>query len=297
MRINKLLIILTIFFGFLLAGSSAAFVHGQDAQVDKAEVPLSDPSKPALVKVSIIIGSISVTGYNGKTIQVEATLGEKEEDEEDEEHEQGEEGTDHIKKRKEKSKGMIRIRNTSTGLSIIEENNEVVIKVTSFNRAVNLAIKVPFKTSLKLRGLNNGDIKVEKVDGDLSVSHTNGAITLNNVGGTVTANTLNGDLTVIFDRVNLDKPMSFSSFNGDVDVMFPANAKFNLKLKSDQGEIFSDFQLKLQSPPATPAKKMAKKDGRFQLRIDKYVYGLLNGGGEEASFKTFNGDIYLRKKK
>jgi len=33
------------------------------------------------------------------------------------------------------------------------------------------------------------------------------------------------------------------------------------------------------------------------VTFDKSVHALLNGGGEEATFKTFNGNIYIRKKK
>jgi hypothetical protein len=272
----------------LLVGVNYAAPSG----IDKAEVPLTNPSKPALLKVSLVAGSIHVTGYSGKTVLIEAKTGVREKDEKDEEDEE-----DVAKKAKDKAKGMIRIQNTSTGLTVIEENNTIVVRTTSWQRRVDLTIKVPYKTNLKLRSVNDGKITVEKVDGDLEVKHTNGPLTLTNVSGTVVANTINGDTTVIFDRADLDKPMSISSFNGDVDVTFPANVKFNLKMKSDQGDIYSDFQLKMQALPAQKAKKTEKKDGKFKIRFDKAVYGLLNGGGEEVELKTFNGDIYIRKKK
>jgi DUF4097 and DUF4098 domain-containing protein YvlB len=90
--------------------------------------------------------------------------------------------------------------------------------------------------------------------------------------------------------------MSFSTFNGDIDVTFPKNAKFNLKMKSDQGEIYSDFKLEMRSTPS-PEKKPERKDGKYVIKFDKILYGLLNGGGEEVQFKTFNGNIYVREKK
>jgi DUF4097 and DUF4098 domain-containing protein YvlB len=217
--------------------------------------------------------------------------GEKEEEVEAEE-------TGKAAKEKDKAKGMIRIRNTSSGLSIEEENNVVEIRSRSFRHKVILSIKVPFKTSLELKTVNGGEIVVEKVDGDLEVGNVNGPLTLKNVSGTVVAHTTNGEVTVSFDRVNLDKPMSFATFNGDVDVTFPANAKFNLRMKSDRGEIYSDFKLEMKTAPPQPVKKSEKEDkGKFVVKFDKSVYGLLNGGGEEVQFKTFNGDIYIRKKK
>lgn len=288
MKRTNVSIILVLFFSILLVCSSTAAIYAQSGAVDKVEVPLSDPSKPAEVKISIMSGSIAVTGYSGKTVLVEAAV-KAEEPGEDEEEE--EEETD------KKSKGMFRIQNNSTSLNVAEENNVVVIKTHSFNRKVDLTIKVPFKTSLKLRAVNNGKITVEKVEGDLNVNHVNGPVTLKNVGGTVVANTVNGDLTVTFEKINLDKPMSFSSFNGDVDVTFPANAKFNLKMKTDRGEIYSDFQLKVQPSPVKAEKTEKKEKGKFVVTFDKSVHALLNGGGEEVAFKTFNGGIYIRKKK
>jgi hypothetical protein len=37
--------------------------------------------------------------------------------------------------------------------------------------------------------------------------------------------------------------------------------------------------------------------GKFRITFDKSLYGLVNGGGQEISFNTFTGDIYIRKKK
>ena len=90
--------------------------------------------------------------------------------------------------------------------------------------------------------------------------------------------------------------MSFTTLNGDIDVTLPKNAKFNLKMKSQQGEIFSDFKLKMQPAPA-PVKKPVKQKGKYMVKFDKTIYALLNGGGEEVYFKTFHGDIYIRAKK
>ena len=33
----------------------------------------------------------------------------------------------------------------------------------------------------------------------------------------------------------------------------------------------------------------------FRVRIEKEVVGTINGGGPEFRFKTYNGDIYVRK--
>jgi hypothetical protein len=269
----------------LLVFFSAAISYGQDSQADRAEVPLTNPSQPALVTATLHEGSITVTGYNGKTIIVEARAKEE---------------SDRNKKKskeKEKAKGMSLIRNYRTGLSITEDNNSVVINVPPSSEEVELTIKVPYKTSLKLKALDDGYIKVEKVEGDLDVAHHDGPLILKDVSGTVVAHSFDGDVTVSFEKVNLDKPMSFITFDGDIDVTFPENAKFNLKMKTQDGEIYSDFQLKMQTPPSEPDKKAEEKKGKYHVKFDRTIYALLNGGGEEIQFNTFDGDIYIRKKK
>ncbi len=290
MKKTNISIVFVLFFSIVFLCSFTVVLHAQSAAMDKVEVPLTDPSKPAAVKINIMSGSIMVTGYSGKTVIVEAVV-KAEEPGEDEDEDDEEKGPD------KKAKGMFRIQNNSTSLSVEEENNVVVVKTHAFRRRVDLTVKVPFKTSLELRAVHHGGVTVEKVEGDLNVNHANGPVTLKNVGGTVVANTVNGDLTVTFDKIALDKPMSFSTFNGDVDVTFPANAKFNLKMKTDTGEIYSDFQLKVQSSPVKTEKTEKKEKGKFVVTFDKSVRALLNGGGEEAAFKTFRGNIYIRKKK
>lgn len=269
--------------------------YAQDPPTDRAEVPLTDPSKPASVNVSVNHGEITVSGYNGKTILVEAKV--NADYNEAKLLEKVKEKLKEMKKEKSKNtEGMHLIKNNTTGLSVEEENNVVDVKVSFFSKKVDVNVKVPYKTSLKLKGFQAGNIKVENVDGELDVTHHNGPITLNNVSGTVVAHTFNGDLTVSFDRVNLNKPMSFSTFNGDIDVTFPKNVKFNLKMKSDQGEIYSDFKLEMRAAPSQE-KKTERKDGKYVIKFDKTLYGLLNGGGEEVQFKTFNGNIFIREKK
>lgn len=291
----KIRSIFTCFICIMLVFGFSLLNYAQDTPVDRAEVPLTDPSKPASVNVKVNHGTITVTGYNGKTIMVEAMVDSAYW--ESKYLDKVKEKLKEMKKKKSKNiEGMHVIKNNSTGLSIEEENNVVDIKISSFSKKVDVNVKVPYKSSLKLKGFQAGNIKVEKVDGELDVTHHNGPIALKNVSGTVVAHTFNGNLTVSFDRVNLNKPMSFSTFNGDIDVTFPRNAKFNLKMKSDQGEIYSDFKLEMRSKPSQE-KKPERKEGKYVIKFDKTLYGLLNGGGEEVQFKTFNGDIFIRAKK
>ena len=165
-------------------------------------------------------------------------------------------------------------------------------------RAVDLIIQVPVKASLKLNCLNNGDIKVENVEGEFEIENLNGSITLREVSGSVVANTLNKDITVNLINAMPNKSMSFSTMNGDVDVTLPQNTKATLKLKTDMGDIYSDFDMSKHKMVRSVDKEDSRSTGgKYKISIENAMQVELNGGGPEMQFTTFHGDIYIRKGK
>lgn len=245
---------------------------------DRVAVTLTDPSRPALVKASLVNGGITVKAYDGKEVIVEARARTRE-------RESG----------RSESSNMKRIVVSSTGLSVEAENNEVHISTDSYMRPIDLTISVPVHTSLKLSAVNDGNIVVTGVDGEMDVNDVNGSVTLNNVSGSAIAHALNGRVLVTFNRVN-QKPMAFSSLNGDIDVTFPPDLNANLSLKSDRGEIFSDFDVQVQASASQPTVEDGRKNGgKYLVKIDKTVHGTIGRGGPEYQFTNFNGSIYIRK--
>jgi len=268
-------------------------IFGQDIPADRLTVPLSDPSRPALIKVGLLNGGITVKGYEGKEIIVEARVradGEWNEEENEDEH-------DRDRKRQNKKQGMRRIPITSSSLSVEEDNNAIKIEVGSMNRTVDLTIQVPVKSSLKLSSVNDGDIKVENVQGEIEVNNTNGAVTLTNVSGSVVAHALNDDVIVTLTKVEPDKSMSFTSLNGDIDVTFPPDVKARVKMKSDNGDFYSDFDIRMEAQTKKVEQDARQKGGKYKIQLEKAMFGSINGGGPEFQFATFNGDIYIRKAK
>ena len=250
---------------------------------DRISVNLSDPSRPALVKASLVNGGITVKTYDGKEVVVEARA-------RNQERERGNDGS------VSPSRGPHRLAISTTGLSVEEENNDVRISTESYMRTIDLTISVPVHTSLRLRAVNEGDIVVTGVDGELDIDDVNGSVTLNNISGSAVAHALNGRLLVTFSKVNPQKPMAFSSLNGDVDVTFPADLKANVSIRSDRGDVFSDFDVQLQaSAPQQTVEDGRGHGGKYRVRIDKTVHGTINGGGPELQFTNFNGAIYIRK--
>ena len=87
--------------------------------------------------------------------------------------------------------------------------------------------------------------------------------------------------------------MSYHTYNGDVDVSFPAAAKGSFKMKTEQGDIYTDFDMKISS---TGPRKTEGNSGQYKIVIDEWKKGDINGGGAEITMKTNNGDVYIRKK-
>jgi hypothetical protein len=212
---------------------------------EKATVALSDPSRPARIRAHLLSGSIIVRGANVKDVLVGTGQG---------------------------------------GLDTVEEDNVVDIKTPPWRKPGDLVITVPHRSSLELKCVSNGNISVEQVDGEIDADDLNGKIMLKNVSGSVVAHSLNGSIVVTLDRVDPSKPMSFSTLNGDIDVTLPENVRANVRMKTDNGGIHSDFELKLDSS--------SQESGR-----QRALHGTINGGGPEFQFTSFNGQIYLHRKK
>lgn len=87
--------------------------------------------------------------------------------------------------------------------------------------------------------------------------------------------------------------MSFTTFNGDVDVTFPASLKGDLRIDAGRGDIYTDFDVTQQ--PVAPKVDRSSSRGGSRFEISGEVHASVGGGGPSIHFKTFNGDVYIRK--
>jgi DUF4097 and DUF4098 domain-containing protein YvlB len=248
---------------------------------NRITVPFSDASKPRTVIIKMIQGGITVRGYEGRDAIVETT---------------SRSGNSRRDSRPSSvPAGMHRIENNSGGLDITEENNIITIH-GGMTHSSDVVLQVPAQTSLKLETINGGAIVVENISGEVDAQNMNGAVTITNVSGSVVANSMNGKVNVSLNKVTPNKPMSFSTMNGPIDVTLPADMKANLKMKTDNGDIWTDFDVKLDASHAPTVEDNSKKGGRYHVKVDKAMYGSINGGGPEIQFVTSNGSIVIHKK-
>ncbi len=271
----------TLGFIFFVAAGAAFCQNPQPA--DRVTVPFSDSARPKSLRASLINGGITVKGYDGKDAIVEARA-------------QAESGKRAA--RSERPDGMRRIDMAGTGLTVEESDNVITVGTRSLNDNIEINIQVPFNTSLKLHAVNGGDIVVDRIIGDVEIDNTNGSATATHISGAAVVHALNGKVLVSFDKVTADKPMSFSSLNGDIDVTLPGDVKAKVKLKTDNGAVYSDFEVALDASTRQPVVQENKSGkGKFRVQFDRAMYALINGGGPEMQFTTFNGNIYVRKAK
>ena len=248
-------------------------------QPDRVTVPLSDPSRPALIDVSLVQGSITVRGTNRKDVLVIAHPGE-----------------DRARRRVDADASGLRRLPQTAGFRISEEGNRVKVSSDSHNRAISFEIEAPLRTNLKLNAVNGGEIVVENIEGDLDLSNVNGGITMNNVAGSVNAGTTNGPVRATLTRITAERQMAFTSLNGSVDVTLPPTTKANLRMRSDNGDVYSDFDVQLAA--STPVVQESRgSNGRYRINRNRSIVGAINGGGPEFELRTFNSNVYVRKGK
>jgi len=282
--------------------------NAQESQADHAVVSFSNPAKPGTVEVDISEGSITVRGYEGKDVIIDArwrerVLTKEEELEEqaalaEEEEEADQEELARKKAQAEKARGMKMLEVESMGLTVEEEENVIQVEVEEGKRAVDLLIQVPFSTSLRLscRDDERG-VTVQSVNGEIEVDTSEGPIVLTDVSGPVVADSSDGEIKAVFGKVTPGKPMSFSSMDGDIDITLPLDVKASLKMKTDEGQIFTDFDVQLTPSQQKKEEDERKEGGGYRVAFEKVTLGLINGGGAEIQLTTYEGNIYIRKAK
>ena len=242
-------------------------------------VSLSDPNRPATVEVDTQNAGIVVRGENRTDVLVTSHGGS------DNRRSRGRGNAE-----TDRAAGLRQLTRNA-GLTITEENNVIEIQ-TGLRSGGEIEIRVPLKSYLSIGGNYGSGISVVNVEGNIEVEHQNGAIRLTNVAGTVVAEAHNRDVTVVLNRIAAEKAMSFVSFNGSVDVTLPSSAKANLRMRSDNGDVFTDFDVQARQGSVSPAPRRGRG---IQIEVNESIVGSINGGGPEFELRTFNGNVYLRR--
>lgn len=124
----------------------------------------------------------------------------------------------------------------------------------------------------------NGDVDVKGAKASVRVSTGNGRVNVTTTDGPVEARTGNGDIDVSMTQLRAKEDMSFSTGSGGVRVTLPAGYSGELEATTGNGELRSDFALKIQ--------------GRVNPRRIRATIG---DGGPKLRLTTGNGRLEIRK--
>ncbi len=270
-------------------GLFTAALAQEHSETIQKEVPLANQEGNELL-IKNINGPVSIEGYEGNTIQLEATR------------------TLRAKNDKYLQEGMADI-----SLGVKQDDNAVVIYVDApfavlkqgksgrwhynvnqenshYDFEFDIRLKVPDKLLLEASTINGGAVTVKNFKGPIEASHVNGPVALENVSGSSSARTVNGSITASLLSLPANE-VSYETVNGDIKVFYPESLAADVAFKTLNGDFYTDFENVSQ-------KSMFKeKKGSKIYRVDKSAVLSVNGGGLPLHFQTLNGDIYLQKQK
>ena len=152
-------------------------------------------------------------------------------------------------------------------------------------------VRVPFATDVFLKTVNKGSVTVTGVNGAFEVHNVNGPVAMKGIGGSGLVSTVNGGLDVQFSR-NPAARCGFRTVNGTIEISVPDDLSADLRLKTFNGDVRSDFEVTGLPQQIPPPRKIGRRtvyggDEFFTVRAGK--------GGPEMVFETLNGNIRILK--
>ena len=149
-------------------------------------------------------------------------------------------------------------------------------------------VRVPKETSIEAKTINHGKVTVANVDGAISVGNINGAIEVKNARVIEEASTVNGDVTINFLEPPAKKTF-FNTVNGDFHFTLPDSFSAQVYFDSMNGDLYTAFDFEKLAAKIT----RSEKEGTYKIGSKTGIE--IGSGGPELSFKSINGNVYLRK--
>ena len=219
-------------------------------------------------------GSVNITGYDGSVIIVKGQL------------------RDQQPAKSSSSGNMKVLQPYRFNLSADVDENDILLKCESFNRTVDFDIMVPRKYSLNIASDDNGQVSVVRIEGEIEVRNPNGNIIIQNIYGPVVASTIFGEARIMFSKPPASKPSMITSYNGNIEIIIPGESNVDFAVKTAQGELTTDLELKRQKRETVVVSKANVRT----YKQDEAVIARLNKGGTELILDSYYGNISIRSK-
>jgi DUF4097 and DUF4098 domain-containing protein YvlB len=192
--------------------------------------------------------------------------------------------------------------------------------VSGKDQTADYSLDVPMGTDLEIRDTQGG-VKIEKLQGDdatvetvggaIAVSDFTGHLFVRSIGGNidvtraagrVEAYSITGDLhffsptisklratttsgKILFEGDFSDGgDYSLSEYSGDMEIICPPSASFELNAKTDRGKLENEMPITIRHQPATP------------LSSANSLFGTHLTGKATVNLKSFSGTIRIRQR-
>lgn len=191
---------------------------------DTSSLKFSDSSKPGRLKIVLPRGDLRITAKDTDEVSV----------------------TTEAKPvgRSAPRKDGLRVLSAASSYTLTEKDNVITLDAMSDGWAgggADFTIVTPRNTSLVIQNAWGGDIRCDGVEGDIEINSLNGEVDLREVAGGVVVSTMNGEITASIRQLRENKPLSFTSMNGEVSLSVPPDAKANVRLRTQNGVVLTDF--------------------------------------------------------
>ncbi len=234
-------------------------------------ISFSDKTKPGTLKITMAFAEIDVQGTDGSEVIVTSSLDKK-----------GAAKTD--------ADGFRRL-DQEVAFELVEENNIATLRIAGSNQwsasDAEFKIQVPRSTNLVIKTQSGGGVEIDDIDGDIEVSTVNSEIDLENVSGSVVANTISGKIEAEFKRAP-QKPVSLTAMNGSIGLSLPPSAAANLRMRTMNGAIRTNFPESALKTTATAQKKTS-----MSITSDRDVTVVTSSSGDSYAFSTTGADIQM----
>ena len=275
----------------LLLSSSACRAQSKESkeQINKEFTLTADAGRSTLALYNIS-GSVTVQGYAGNKIIVEATKTISADDAQ-----------------------KLEVGKSEAKLGFLQHGDSVVVymagpfdsrphnndrrnwnhKDIDYHYNFDFVVKVPYQLNLRVSTVNQGSVLMQDVTGPLNVGNVNGPITLKNVKGTTQAHTVNGNVEANY-VANPPGASSYHTINGQIKVKYPASLAADMHFKSMNGEFYTDFP-NPEILPVQVTKNQQGKGGGTVYKLTKDTAVRIGKGGPDLRFETLNGDVTVTK--
>ncbi len=134
-------------------------------------------------------------------------------------------------------------------------------------------VTVPRRTAVVVKNSWGGDITCTGMAGNLEINSMSGTIKLEDVAGGVVASTMNGEIRAGIRELREGQPLSFTSMNGEVVLRLPADAKANVRVRTQNGTVLTDFDeaalvTKSESSPVPGRRVITSRNGNKVISDD-----------------------------